>query len=294
MESVTHDRCLVLGASGTVGRYLLARLAPSGRPLLAVSRRPPINGDANIDWLQGDLYGDMPELSDAGVGLIFSVGPLDGFARFLCQSNLPNLRRIVALSSMSVECKAQSGDRAERDLADLLQQSEEQVITFCRQRDIQCVLLRPTLIYGGGSDRSLALLARTGSRWRLFPSIPAAIGLRQPIHADDVAAACVAASSISISSVPSIIRLGGGEQLTFAQMLSRTRKSLPVTTLPVPIPLYLARTLVRTLKDFPRWQHLDVGLIDRLLIDQIVDNGEATRQLGVQPREFEPDGGRVS
>ncbi|MEO6075772.1 MAG: hypothetical protein ABIP56_03095, partial [Dokdonella sp.] len=147
--------------------------------------------------------------------------------------------------------------------------------------------LRPTLIYGGGADRSISQLARAGERWHVFPTIPGATGLRQPIHADDLAAACVTAMEIA-GQAPKILRLGGAEQLTFAAMLSRTRRSLPIWTFPVHVPLQLARLAMRLLRLLPRWRHLDQGLVNRLRQDQIVDNEPAMRELEWQPRKFEP------
>lgn len=286
MVAVGDGACLILGASGTVGRYLTARLRESTFELLALSRRDLATDDRYIRWIQGDLYGDVPDLSKAPIYSIYSVGPLDGFARWLRTSDLPSLRRVVALSSMSLEVKAQSSDPAERELAVRLVSAERDVIDFCSRRDIACVVLRPTLIYGGGTDRSLSLLAKAGQRWHLFPSIPGATGLRQPIHADDLASACVAAMEID-GQPPKIFRLGGAEQLTFAAMLSRTRLGLPVWTIPARIPMRLVQLALRLLRLLPRWRHLDQGLADRLQQDQIVDNEPAMRELGWQPRKFE-------
>ncbi len=286
MVAVGDGACLILGASGTVGRHLTARLRESTLELLALSRRDPATDDGYIRWIQGDLYGDVPDLSTAQINSIYSVGPLDGFARWLRTSDLPSLRRVVALSSMSLEVKAQSSDLAERGLAVKLAGAERDVIDFCSGRDIACVVLRPTLIYGGGSDRSLSLLAKLGQRWHLFPSIPGATGLRQPIRADDLASACVAAMEID-SQPPKIFRVGGAEQLTFSAMLSRTRVGLPVWTIPVHIPLRMAQLALRLLRLLPLWRHLDQGLADRLQQDQIVDNEPAMRELGWQPKEFD-------
>ena len=60
------------------------------------------------------------------------------------------------------------------------------------ERGIACTVFRPTLIYGAGTDRSLAPIARFARRWRVLPVPLGANGLRQPVHARDLAAACVA------------------------------------------------------------------------------------------------------
>lgn len=266
---------------------MLARLAPTGRRVFALSRQACECGDGEVEWLQGNLFGDMPDLASAPIDTIVSVGPLDGLAQWLSTTQIPALRRIVALSSMSVVVKAASQDPDERAIAARLADAEAAVIAFCRSNDVACVLLRPTLIYGAGLDRSISALARFGQRWRVFPSIPAATGLRQPIHADDLAAACIASSSIDASPAL-VLAVGGGEQLSFAAMLSRTRASLSMRTIPIPVPLALARIALRALRLHPRWHHLHRGLIDRLCADQVVDNGPASQLLSWQPRGFTP------
>ena len=287
MKAIDDGPCLICGASGTVGRFLLVRLREFDSPLTALSRHFAEEPDGRVRWIRGDLYDDLTDLGEAETQFIYSVGPLDGFARWLRSARMPSLRRIVALSSMSLEVKAQSSDPAERELAARLATAEREVIDLCSAREIACIVLRPTLIYGGGSDRSLSLLAKVGRRWRLFPSIPGATGLRQPIHADDLAAACVAAMAIS-GLKAKVFRLGGAERLTFGAMLARTRAGLPVRTLPILIPMPLARLALRLLRLLPRWRHLEQGLVDRLQVDQVVDNEQAMQELGWQPGKFEP------
>ena len=51
------------------------------------------------------------------------------------------------------------------------------------------LLLRPTLIYGLGLDRNVTAAARFIRRWHFFPLGGPGPGLRQPVHADDLAAA---------------------------------------------------------------------------------------------------------
>ena len=229
----------------------------------------------------------MPNLADAHIETIYSVGPLDGLARWLDVAKLPGLRRIVALSSMSVEVKAGSSDPSERALASRLRRAENDVIAFSQSKAVACVVLRPTLIYGAGVDQSVSALARFGERWHVFPMIPGATGLRQPIHADDLASACIAAALIA--AIPAkIFAVGGGEQLSFADMLGRIRGGISTCTIALLVPLGLARIALRLLRLHPRWRHLRAGLVDRLQVDQIVDNDPACRDLHWQPRSFLP------
>jgi nucleoside-diphosphate-sugar epimerase len=138
-------------------------------------------------------------------------------------------------------------------------------------------VLRPTLIYGAALDRSLTPLAHLARRWRVFPHIPAARGLRQPVHADDLAGACVAAVA-NPHSAGRTYALGGGERLAFATMLERVHASLPFRSLPLPLPLPLLRPFARGVPAFERLQR-----------DLVADDRAAVADLDWAPRAFRPD-----
>jgi uncharacterized protein YbjT (DUF2867 family) len=136
------------------------------------------------------------------------------------------------------------------------------------------------LIYGAGLDKSLTPIARRAQRSRLFP-LPAGQGLRQPVHAADIALAVLAALDRP-ASAGRVLPLGGGERLSIAEMFARVRRSLPTATLPVPLPGWALRGARRVV---PRL----AGPIDRLGADLLADNTELTHLLGVAPRPFRPD-----
>ncbi|MGA9341888.1 MAG: hypothetical protein WBV61_06090 [Rhodanobacteraceae bacterium] len=240
---------------------------------------------ASLSWLRVDLYGSMPALPD--LDAIFSLGPLDGLANWLIQARFGAQPRLIALSSMSLLSKRDSTDAGERALAMRLENSEKSVIAAADSRGLDWTLLRPTLIYGAGLDRSLTPLARFGVRWRLFPHLPAARGLRQPVHAEDLAAACMRLLSCP-DAIGRIYPVGGGERLTFGRMLESVRLSLPVRVLPVPLSLGMLRMAAGSLRLFGReWSA--AAAFARLNSDQIADNDAARTDFGWTPRAFRPD-----
>lgn len=269
---------LVLGASSQIGHFLLPRLQAAGHDVLAVSRRPR-EGNARLRWVIGQLPDAMPETLPALAGIV-SYGPLLPFAQWLGQLNVAGTPRIVTTSSMSAQTKRDSSVPAERAMAQSLRDGEAALAEVCERLGLHWNVLRPTIVYGAGLDRSLTPIARRAARLRVFP-LPAGRGLRQPVHADDIARACVAALR---KDAPSghVLPIGGGEQLSAAAMFGRVRKSLPVATLPLPIPrplLRLGRRLVPALR----------GPLARLDENLVADNAELTRLLGVRPRPFHPD-----
>lgn len=268
---------LVFGASSQIGHFLLPRLVASGEAVVALSRhrQPPCHG---VEWLRGSLPHDIPALPL--LSAIISFGPLSALAHWLAHTSLPGSPRVVATSSMSAQSKTDSPVPAEREISRSLREGEMALAAACAQRDCAWTVLRPTLIYGAGLDRSLTPLARRAMRLRLFP-LPAGSGLRQPVHADDVAQAVLAALDRS-QAAGCVLPLGGGERLPAAEMFARVRRSLSCTTMPLPLPAWSLRLAQHAL---PRWR----GPLARLDRDLIADNSAVQELLGIQPRPFQLD-----
>ncbi|MCB1578781.1 MAG: NAD(P)-dependent oxidoreductase [Xanthomonadales bacterium] len=275
---------LVLGASGQIGRFLVPALLDQGHAVIALSRRPRTALRAGLQWQQGELFGGMPELPR--LDAIFSLGPLDGFSGWLERTPLPGRPRIVAIGSMSAVSKHDSTDPAERALANTLQRAEQRMCAAAERNEMAWTLLRPTLIYGAGIDRSLSQLAHWATRWRLFPRLIGASGLRQPVHAEDLANACLA--SLTGGAENRSFDLGGGERLSVSAMLERVQASLPKRALGVPLPFAAARLALACARMHPRWRSIHPGALHRLRADLLADDDAARALIGWMPRPFRP------
>ena len=267
---------LVAGASSQIGWFLLPELARAGAGVLALSRsrQPPVAG---VSWIVGALPAPPAPADDAGS--VCSFAPLDALAAWLAAGGAPAVERVVATSSMSADSKQASPVAAERALARRLREGEAGLARACDRRGIAWTILRPTLIYGAARDRSLTPLARRAVRWRVF-GLPAGAGLRQPVHAADVAIAVLRA--LDGAAAGCVIPIGGGERLPAEAMFARVRASLPVRTLALPIPAPLVRMGSRLVPPLR-------GPLTRLEQDLVADNGELERLLDVHPRGFAPD-----
>lgn len=268
---------LVFGGSSQIGHYLLPLLATRDEPVLAVSRTAHAPAQ-NVTWLAGRLPDAVPMVED--ISAIFSFGPLNHLADWLQQAELPHAPRVVAVSSMSADSKRDSEVPTERELSQLIRDSEAMLANACEKHGSAWTVLRPTLVYGAGMDKSLTPMAQRAMRTRVFP-LPAGAGLRQPVHAQDLAHAALAALD-NAGAAGRILAIGGGERLPVSEMFARVRRSLPVDTLPLPLPAWLLHTARRSVGKLR-------GPLSRLEADLIADNTEVTRLLGVQPRPFRPD-----
>lgn len=271
-----RDTVLVCGASSQIGWCLLPGLARAGVHVLGLSRSPRA-AVAGVVWLAGAL--PRPPAEAEVAASICSFAPLDALAAWIAGGAAPGLVRVVATSSMSAESKRSSPVGSERALARRLREGEAALRRACDARGVACTILRPTLIYGVARDRSLTPLARRAARWRVF-GLPAGRGLRQPVHAADVADAVLRA--LDGGAVGRVVELGGGERLPAADMFARVRASLPVRTVPLPVPEPLVRLGARVV---PAAR----GPLRRLGQDLVADNRDLERLLGMHPRGFHPD-----
>jgi nucleoside-diphosphate-sugar epimerase len=268
---------LVVGGSSQIGHFLLPRLHALGEPVLAISRqsRP---GQVDVEWLQGSLPEAMPPLPT--LSAIISFGPLQDLARWMMGTALPGSPRVVATSSMSAETKRTSLVPAEREISRQLREGEQALALACARHGCAWTVLRPTMVYGAARDKNLTPIAHRAMRLRLFP-LPAGHGMRQPVHADDIAQAALAALDCP-AACGRILPIGGGERLAAGDMFARVRGSLPVATVPLPLPGWLLRLGQRA---SPRLR----GPLSRLEQDLVAENDELKQVLGISPRPFRPD-----
>lgn len=194
-------------------------------------------------------------------------------------------RRVVVLSSTSRFTKVGSGDTAETAVAARLIEAEDRVVAWAQSRGIEWVILRPTLIYGQGRDKNIAEIARFVRRFGFFPVFGKALGLRQPIHAEDVAAACV--STLQSSHVANhAYNISGGETLTYRDMVARVFAALGRRPRLAAVPLWAFRLAVALLRCLPRYRQWSAAMAERMNRDLVFDHANAARDLGFSPRPF--------
>jgi len=276
--------CIVFGASGAIGRFLVPRLLAAGHDVIAVSRESRTSHSPNLRWIVGDLPGCVPALPRAD--RIFSLGPLDGFARWFADNGEARAR-VVAIGSLSAETKQQSADSRERELAARLVRAEALLAATADARGSASTVLRASLIYGAGLDKSLTPFVRFAQRWRVFPLMHGARGLRQPVHADDLASACIAAAARPVLA-RRVYEVVGGERIRFDTMLARVRASLPFATLPLPIPCALARACAGITRSTRTLAAASPAALLRVNEDLVADNSAGAADFGWSPRDFRP------
>lgn len=273
---------LVIGGTGIVGGYIVERLILAGERPLALSRSP--QSKPGIEWVQGDLQN--PETLK-----------LPAFATLYCTADalllpraLPylvngSLKRVIVFSSTSVLTKLDSEIAAEREMWQKLADAEQEIIAACARHNIEWTILRPTLIYAEGRDQNITPLSRLIKRFGIMPAIGGAGGLRQPVHAEDLAIGAIAAAA-SASAANKFYSLPGGETLTYREMLGRIFDALRQPRRIVPVPAWLWRAAFRFVKQlFPG---VNVAMGTRMMVDLTFDCSSARQDFGWNPRRFHP------
>ena len=122
-------------------------------------------------------------------------------------------------------------------------------------------------------------------RWGGFPLLGRADGLRQPVHAEDVAMACVSALTVPAAGNRAY-NLSGGETLSYREMVCRIFAAIGKRPQAVTIPRWLFRLAVAALRRLPRYRNWTTEMAERMNRDLVFDHGDAARDLGFSPRPF--------
>jgi len=287
---------LVTGASGFIGRRLVARLVDGGHAVTALVRTPPAfsdRGAGRVTIAAGDIT-DPGAVAAAAAGcaaivhLANATGVHDearvhavnvgGTEHVLAAAHAAGSRVVFTSTISAMRARVGPYGRSKR-------LAEEQV----RASGVPYVILRPSLVYGGGDTGLVASLVRYLSALPVVPVIGNGRIAIDPVHIDDVCAvieACLTRDDV-LGRTYDVI---GPDRVSFDDFLARLGKVLGVRRrllhLPAPVALLAARMLSRVmanppltvdnvlgltspasldrdaaLRDFPiAWTPLDVGL----------------------------------
>lgn len=279
----------VFGGTSLVGRILLKQLSKVNDRTIMLSRKSKgqledalIDQDfSSIDVFQLDARNDCGLKFDS----LISVGPIWLLPQVFEMLKKAEIRRIVAMSSTSVISKIDSSDSKDELTVKLLIEGEKNLIEWAEEHDIEWIILRPTLIYGFGHDKNISEISRLIDRIGFFPLLGKAVGLRQPVHATDLATVCISALD-SKGLANRTYNVSGGEILSYREMISRVFIAKGKRPVFLPVPIFLFRLVVACLRHVPRYRHWSTAMVERMNQDLVFDNVEASQELDFHPRDF--------
>ena len=174
----------------------------------------------------------------------------------------------------------------------LLTEAEQQVATICQHHQVALSIFRPTMIYGYGQGQNLSFIARIIKRFGVFIIANPANGLRQPVHADDLAQA-VTQALYAPASYGRTYTLSGAETMTYKELVQRVFLALGVR--PRIIGLNLSwyrlglRSVSRIAKLLGRSLPIDPAMADRMQQDLSFSHQAATQDFDYTPDVFLPN-----
>ena len=278
----------LLGARSLVGECVIPLLVEECREVLAFSREvSDRETESGVSWLHLDTLSPAhaPDIRGNEIKGWLCVAPIWVLPQYFPMLEACGAHRIVALSSTSLFTKTDSSDPAENATAARLADGEGRLQAWAVSKGVEWVILRPTLIYGWGRDKNIAEIARFVGRFGFFPLLGKARGLRQPIHAEDVAGACVAALNAR-AAANRAYNISGGETLPYREMVRRVFAAMQRRPRLITIPLGVFKLAVACLRVFPRYRNWSATMAERMNRDLIFDHAEAVRDLGFSPRPF--------
>lgn len=279
---------IVTGATSQIGRFLLPRLVECGGEVAAISRSLSAKTrNDGVHWLAGDITaGQVSGWPKAEV--LIHLAPLRLLPNLLPEFFAHGGRRVICFGTTSRFSKAASHDSAEQAFAAAQIASEKQIAERCAEAGAYWTLFRPTLIYGCGVDRNVAFIGRQIRRFGFFPLFGPARGLRQPVHADDLAAACMAVIDAP-QAFDKSYDLTGGETLTYRQMVERIFAALGRSPRFVRVPMVAFRLALWSVSRLPRFRDFNTEMARRMNEDLVFDSSPARRDFGYAPRPFIPE-----
>lgn len=273
---------LVIGATGIVGGNIVEQLVRSGQKPLAMSRSI-VAADA-VDWRQGDLT-EPDTLVFPPFETLYCTADIGLLADALPRLFTPSLKRVIAFTSTSIVTKIDSEIAAERALLQRLADGERRLIATCERLGIGWTILRPTLIYAEGRDGNVTRLARLIRTFGALPLLGSGAGLRQPVHAEDLAIGAIQAAQ-SATAVNKTYALPGGETVSYREMVGRIFDALGKPRRVLAVPPLVWRTAFAVMKPF--FPNYNVAMGNRMAKDMVFDPAPATRDFGWAPRGFHP------
>ncbi len=290
-QPLVAGNLLVIGARSLVGRRLRDATSDWAGEVRFTSRQQLANQSLILNF-------DRPQ--DFQPGLDFPTVILCTPVWLVSEKILSRLaelgmRRLVAFSSTSLFIKETSGSDAERQVVRQLLDGEKSTVDFCEARGIDWTILRPTLIYDEGQDENVSRIASMIQKLGFLPVCPPADGLRQPVHARELAAAALQAAR-SLAAHNKAYNLSGGESLTYRSMVERVFSGMGRKPAVVPVPENLWRLAFKGLDILQPHKALkrNINMVLRMNQDLWFDHGPATRDFGYAPGPFKPEFSKAS
>lgn len=274
----------VVGASSQIGLALLPRLLSADYAVYRIGREDR----SATEGVTTHVFDEATCHFTTGLGqvdAVISLAPLPSIETVLKMAQSLGAKRVIAFGSTGRYSKLGSTSAIERDFA--AQQECAEILFTVKSEEVGMgwTLFRPTMIYGVDADQNVSFIKSIIRKFGFFPMPIGANGLRQPVHVDDLADACVAALACE-TTINRAYNLGGGEALSFPDLVRKIFKAEGKLPVLVPIPKALFFLLIAVAKRVPKTAFIRKEMVERMFQDLTVDNQPARKDFGYAPKSF--------
>lgn len=276
------DKVLIIGAKTLIGRRLKMMNLPDD---CVFTSRTPEADEIALDMEKLSQF--VPRFTPKWIVLTIPIWHLS----FEALHHFYDLgcERLIAYSSTSRFTKDESYQEAELKIAEKLKAGEERLMAFCAEHHMTYTLLRPTLIYDEGHDGNVSAIAERIKKYGVFPLCGSGKGLRQPVHAEDVAKAALAVLQ-SLKTKNRAYNLSGADTIPYKEMVKRVFDGVgkPARLISLPSPLWWLALKVYTMFNPIDPTKLNFEMAKRMNRDMIFDHRRAREDFGFAPQGFRP------
>jgi len=288
---------LVTGATGYIGRHLVARLVSLGeRPrclVRDVQRAAKVLPDNKVELVQGDTT--IPDTLDAAVSGIETII----HASFLTadrkespgnryeQTNIQGTAHLVnAAKAASVKCVLEiSGLGTRPDKTGSYMQGRYLAEKMLIESGLDWCIIRPSVLFGKDAPfiKGLAELISTAP---VVPLIGGGKTMFQPIYVEDVVTVIIKVLADPQHTKGKIYTIGGPEQYSFKQVFDLLLKAMHTRRLKVYAPTPLVGVGAAVMEAFLPRPPLTKAAMALFSFDNITDLNSVERDFGFVPMSF--------
>lgn len=283
---------LVTGGTGFIGRHLIVRLLEKGENIKCLVR--PSSGKARqlkvmgVQIVEGDVTdaasvreavrGSDAVLSLVGLlyeppGYTFETVHVGGVRNIVDACESHNVKRLIHISALGSAPEARSRYHKTKLMG-------EEVI---RKSSLDYTIFRPSVVFGQ-DDAFVNLFIPLIRQLPVVGIIGHGNYRMQPLYVEDLVT-CLAGAIHNETTYGLTYEIGGGETLTFNEIINHITSAMNRKRLLLHIPLFIARPAVKVMERFPHPLITSDQLI-MLLSDNICDNSKAEETFGVQFKRF--------
>ena len=278
----------VTGASGFLGRHVLRSLEKKKISFVALVRSSGLAEGTEKNQVRRLDFKNPTEIDGALRGVeqvLHLAGRVNGPREDLEEANLHLTERLVeAARRAGVKRFLFVSSAAAYLKKGPYGQTKWKAEEFLKSSGIPFLIFRPTLIYGPGDTKNVAMIDRLVKRFPVLPLLGGGKFLIQPVYVDDIVTVLVRALESSFEN--RTYSLAGPSQIPLKEMIEIIAASSGRNVRFIPVPLKPVQWLVRLWVSIFPGTRFPVKQILELDRHSAFEIEEARRDLGFSPRPF--------